>query len=124
MGYILIEESLFKKLMSQLLLDEDIVQSSFSEQDYWMNSKEACKYLNISLSLLNAYRSYNVIGYCKIKEIYSYKRSDVYKLKAQMDSELVQCGKVLKVESVIKTEKQAIREFEEQEFQIRFIEES
>jgi len=121
MGYILIEESLYRRLMCQILLDEDIMESRFSEQDYWMNGKEACRYLNISQAMLNKYRNSNMIGYCKMRDTYSYKRADVYRLKAQMDAELVEAGKTLKIEHVIETEKQAIRLFEEDEFNIHFM---
>ncbi len=112
MNYILIEESLFKKLMSRLLLDEEIVQSRFSEKDYWIRAKEACEHLNVSKAMLHAYRRANMLSYCKIGEAYRYKRADVYKLKMQMDQELAQCGKVLKCHTVIHTEEDAIKAYE------------
>ena len=107
MGYILIEEALFKKITSQLLLDEDIVQSRFSEEDYWMTAKQACEYLNISKAMLYAYRRANLVFYCKIGEAYRYKRADVYTLKAQMDKELVESGKLLECHTVVDTEEEA-----------------
>lgn len=108
MGYILIEESLFKKMMAQLLLDQDIVQSHFSEEDYWITAKQACEYLNISKAMLNVYRRSNLISYCKIGETYRYKRADVYTLKTQMDKELIESGKLLNCRAVVNSEEEAI----------------
>jgi hypothetical protein len=112
MGYILMEESLFKRLMRRLLLDKDITGGEFTEKDYWMTGKEVCHYLNISTALLNAYRKSNILFYCRIKEIYHYKRSEVYKLKAHMDVELLESGKLLGCIQMIDTEKNAIKVFE------------
>lgn len=112
MGYILIEESLFKKLTSHLLSDEDIVQNNFSDKEYWMTGTEACKYLNVSKSMLYAYRRADFISFCRIGETYRYKRADVYKLKAQMDAELVESGKLIECQTIIHTEQEVIEVFE------------
>ena len=52
MSYVLMEESLFKKMMSRLLLDEEILQSRFNEKDYWITGKDAWEYLNVSKGML------------------------------------------------------------------------
>lgn len=107
MGYILIEESLFKKMTSRWLSKEEVVMEDFSETDYWMSGKEVCKYLNISNAILCAYRSEKILFYCRIKSIYHYKRGEVYKLKAQMNKELVESGFLLGECTVIDNEEQA-----------------
>ncbi len=111
MGYILMEELLFKRLMGRLLLDEDMSGGQFTEQDYWMTGKEVCDYLNISKALLSAYRHSNILFHIKIKEIYHYKRGEVYKLKAQMDAELLDSGKLLGCLQIINTEDDAVKTF-------------
>lgn len=113
MEYILIEKSLFEKLMGQLLLDESVVENHFSEEDYWATGKEACEYLNISMAMLNAYRRDNLIFHCKLGEIYRYKKADIYKLKAQMDSELVESGRILANCKLIGSKEDAISALEE-----------
>lgn len=111
MGYILIEEFLFKKLTSHLLLNEDMVQNSFSDKDYWMTGTEACKYLNVSKSMLYAYRRSDFMAFCRIGEAYRYKRADIYKLKARMDAELVESGRFIECQTIIHTEQEVIKAF-------------
>lgn len=124
MSYVLMEESLFKKMMSRLLLDEEIIQSRFNEKDYWITAKDACEYLNVSKAMLYAYRRANMLSYCKIGEAYRYKRADVYKLKAQMDQELIESGNVLKCDMVIHTEEEAIKAFEKDLPEVHFRDDS
>lgn len=112
MGYILMEESLFKRLMGRLLLDEDVQGGRFTEQDYWMTGREVCDYLNISKALLSAYRHSNILFCIRIKEIYHYKRAEVYKLKAQMDADMLDGGQLLDCTRMIETEKEAMKTVE------------
>lgn len=108
MSYILIEESAFKRLMERITgKEENNVRYDFTEVDYWMNGKEVYDYLQVSKAVLNAYRWNNTLCYCRIKGLYHYKRSDVYKLKALMDKELVESGLLLGECAVIDNEEQA-----------------
>lgn len=107
MGYILIEESAFRNLMERITgQGEEDIRYDFTESDYWMNGKDVCDYLRISHALLNSYRRDNTLCSCRIKEIYHYKRADVYKLKAIMDKELVESGLLLGECKVIDNEEQ------------------
>lgn len=113
MGYILIEESVFRTLMKRIACEEENnVRYDFTGSDYWMNGKETCRYLQISVALLNAYRRDNTICCCKISETYHYKRADVYKLKAQMDRELIESGVLLGGCVAIDNEEQAYSVFD------------
>ncbi|GHT40121.1 hypothetical protein FACS189437_05290 [Bacteroidia bacterium] len=109
MSYILIEENLFRSLMGRMLNQLTDVKYQFSETDYWMTGKEACEFLNISQGILNAFRKNNILFHCRIKDIYHYKRAEVYKLKADMDRELVESGVVLGDCKVINSEAEAIK---------------
>jgi len=110
MSYILIEESVFRMLMERIMHEQaENVRYDFTESDYWMNGKDVCDYLHISQALLNSHRRDNTLCCCKIKGIYHYKRADVYKLKAQMDGELVESGSLLGECTVINNEKQAYK---------------
>ena len=111
MGYILIEESLFNRLIKQQLLDEDIFLNDFSEDYYWMTGNEVCDYLKISKALLNAYRNSHILFHCKVRETYRYKRAEVHKLKTEMDAELVESGKLIKCQ-LVDTEEQATKVLE------------
>ena len=53
-----------------------------------------------------------MLFYCRIKEAYHYKRSDVYKMKVSMDKELVESGAILGGCRIIKTEQEALKIFE------------
>lgn len=53
-----------------------------------------------------------MLGYCKIREVYQYKRADMYKLKVQMDRELIERGSLLGECTVIDNEDQAYSVFE------------
>jgi hypothetical protein len=112
MSYILMEESLFRSLMGRILNQATDVNYRFSETDYWMNGKKVCEFLNISQGLLSALRKNNMLFYCRIKEAYHYKRSDVYKMKVSMDKELVESGAILGGCRIIKTEQEALKIFE------------
>jgi len=92
MGYILIEESVFRQLINRV---DPQVRYDFTESDYWMNGKDTCDYLQISQALLNSYRRNNTLSYIKKQEIYYYKRADVYKLKSSMDKELLDSGSLI-----------------------------
>ncbi len=108
MSYILMEESVFRKLMDRITGEgETELRYDFTESDYWMSGKEASEYLQASKALMNTYRRENTLCYCKISETYHYKRADVYKLKARMDKELVQGGFLLGECIVIDNEEQA-----------------
>lgn len=113
MSYILIEESAFRKIMERITgKEENNVRLDFTESDYWMSSKEVYDYLQVSKALLNAYRWNNTLCYCRIKGLYHYKRSDVYKLKTQMDKELVESGFLLGECTIINDEEQAYAAFD------------
>lgn len=115
MSYILIEESVFRNLMKRIKgdNDNDNVRYDFTESDYWMNGKDVCQYLQISQALLDAFRRNNTLCYCKIKGLYHYKKADVYKLKAQMDKELIDSGALLGECIVLDNEKQVDGAFDE-----------
>lgn len=121
MSYILVEESVFRNLMKWITSkQEENVRYDFTEVDYWMNGKDVCDYLQISQALLNTYRRNNTLCCCRIKEIYHYKRADVYKLKTQMDKELVDSGSVLLGEcTIINSKEQAFIAFEENDLDIQ-----
>ena len=106
------EESLFRSLMGRILNQATDVNYRFSETDYWMKGKKVCEFLNISQGLLSALRKNNMLFYCRIKETYHYKRSDVYKMKVSMDKELVESGAILGGCRIIKTEQEALDAFE------------
>lgn len=112
MSYILMEESLFKRLMGKLQPNEDMTVREFTEEDYWMSSREVCDCLHITKSLLNSYRFYKLLFHIKIKEIYHYKRAEVYKLKARMDAEMLDSGQLLGCARIIETEKEAMKTIE------------
>lgn len=112
MGYILMEESLFRSLMSRMLNQAMNVQYQFSEADYWMNGKEVCEFLNISQGLLSAFRKNNMLFYCRIKDVYHYKRANVYKMKTEMDKELIESGAILGDCRIINTEMETLQLFE------------
>jgi len=112
MCYILIEECLFRSLMGRILNQATDVNYRFSETDYWMNGKKVCEFLNISQGLLSAMRKNNMLFYCRIKDVYNYKRADVYKMKVSMDKEPVESGAILGGCRIIKTEQEALKIFE------------
>ncbi len=112
MSYILMEEGLFRTLMGRIINQTTDVNYRFSETDYWMNGKEVCDFLNISPGVLNAFRKNDMLFCCRIKDVYHYKRSDVYKMKAQMDRELVESGALLGGCHIINTETEALKAFE------------
>jgi hypothetical protein len=114
MSYILIDESLFRSLMGRILNQLTDVSYRFSETDYWVTGKEVCELLNISQGMLSAYRKNNLLFYCRIKETYRYKRAEVYKLKAEMDRELVESGAMLDGCKIINSEAEAIQIFEKE----------
>jgi len=105
------EESLFRLLMGRILNQATDVNYRFSETDYWMNGKEVCVFLNISQGFLSALRKNNMLFYCRIKDVYNYKRADVYKMKVSMDKELVESGIILGGCRIIKTEQEALKAF-------------
>ena len=111
MSYVLMEESLFRSLMGRILNQATDVNYRFSETDYWMNGKDVCEFLNISQGLLSALRKNNLLFYCRIKEVYHYKRADVYKMKVSMDKELVESGAILGGCRIINTEQEALKAF-------------
>ncbi|MDR0231405.1 MAG: hypothetical protein LBI82_04725 [Dysgonamonadaceae bacterium] len=113
MNYVLMEESLFRSLMGRILNQVTDVSYRFSESDYWMNGKEVCEFLNISHGLLNAFRKNNMLFFCRIKDVYHYKRAEVYKMKTTMDKELVDSGAMLGGCRIINTESEALKVFEE-----------
>jgi len=113
MSYVLIEENLFRSLMGRILNQAMDVNYRFSETDYWMTGKEVCEFLNITSGTLSAFRKNDMLFYCRIKDVYHYKRSDVYKMKANMDKELVESGALLGGCHVINTELEALKAFEE-----------
>lgn len=111
MSYVLMEESLFRSLMGRMVNQATDVNYRFSETDYWMNGKEVCDFLNISPGVLSAFRKNDMLFCCRIKDVYHYKRSDVYKMKANMDKELIESGAVLGGCRIINTETEALTAF-------------
>ena len=111
MNYVLIEESLFRSLMGRILNQATDVNYRFEESDYWMKGKEVCEFLNISQGTLNAFRNSEMLFSCRIKEIFHYKRADVYKLKATMDKEAVESGAIPGECRIINTESEALENF-------------
>jgi hypothetical protein len=107
------EESLFNRLMGKLQPNEDMTVKEFTEEDYWMSSREVCEYLHITKSILNAYKFYKLLFHIQIKGIHHYKRAEVYKLKAQMDVEMLDGGQLLDCVRLIETEREAVKAVEE-----------